>query len=157
MPRKMIVAISLFLGLFLISCAPVPTRIGGRTTPKVDPNYTPKKIYPVDYNKGWESTLKGLKENRIPIGSVNKEVGLIKTDYQPGPEVMFLTTLYWTRYKYNINISKEAENKTRIDIRCTYEVKKEKDSYTDSTASSPETVKALEQELYIKVEPYISQ
>ena len=153
MEKRIFFNIILFLTLiFFIGCL---TRVGGRSIPEVDPNYTPKEIYSVDYNRAWEDTLKALKENRIPIDSVNKVGGLIKTNYQPGPEILLLDEVFWTRYKYNINILKKTENKTKIVILCTYEVKRgSKGTYTDTTASSPKTVLALEQELLKKIEAY---
>lgn len=152
MPRKVQLTIILFLGLLLVGCN---LQIGGRPMPKIDPNHIPKKVYHSDFNTVWASTLKALKENQIPVESVDKEVGLIKTDYQTGPEKIRDLTHIFTRYKYDIKISKETKEKTKLDISCTYEVKTAA-HYRYDVVPGGYYVEAFEQELYKIIEPYIS-
>ncbi|MBL7205329.1 MAG: hypothetical protein ISS63_13540 [Desulfobacteraceae bacterium] len=152
MPRRIQLTIILFCGLLLVSCN---LRIGGRAMPKIDPNYVPKKVYPTDFNTVWASTLKALKENQTPVRSVDKGAGLIKTDYQTGPEKIRDLTHIFTRYKYDIKISKETEGKTKLDISCTYEVKTTA-HYKHEVVPGGYYVEAFEQELYKIIEPYIS-
>ena len=152
MPRRIQLTIILFCGLLLVGCN---LRIGGRSIPKIDPNYVPKKVYSTDFNIVLASILKALKENQIPVKFVDKGAGLIKTDYQTGPEKIRDLTHIFTRYKYDIKISKETEEKTELDIQCTYEVKTTED-YEYAVVPGGYYVKALEQELYKIIEPYIS-
>ena len=124
--------------------------------PQIDPNHIPKKVYHSNFNSVWASTLKALKDKQLPVEFVDKVAGLIKTDYQIGPEKIRDLTHIFTRYKYDIKISKETEGKTKVNIACTYEVRTA-EHYKYEVVPGGYYVEAFEQELYKIIEPYISQ
>jgi hypothetical protein len=49
-----------------------------------DPYFRPKRVYAVDMNQAWDLTLKAMNREGIPLEMVNKETGVIRTDYQNG-------------------------------------------------------------------------
>lgn len=128
--------------VFFMGCATSAEKRAEVQVP--EPAYQPQRIYPLPFNQAWAGTLEALKEDQVPIQIANKEEGLIRTDYQPAPKGM--------RYKFNIKLSKAPEEKTAIQIRCTYEGKDEKGEYKDYTYASPRQVVAMEDGLYRRIE-----
>jgi uncharacterized protein YgiM (DUF1202 family) len=113
-----------------------------------DPYFRPKRVYAVDMNQAWDLTLKAMNREGIPLEMVNKETGVIRTDYQN------LTA--WERNKCDIRFSPEPQRKTYIYVRCRYEGRKDAaDPFTDFTYSSPREAMKAEEDLYRRLEPYI--
>jgi len=113
-----------------------------------DPYFRPKRVYAVDMNQAWDLTLKAINREGIPLEMVNKETGVIRTDYQN------LTA--WERNKCDIRFSPEPQRKTYIYVRCRYEGKKDTaEPFKDFTYSSPREAMKAEEDLYRRLEPYI--
>src|SRR5580692_10726064 len=53
-------------------------------------NFTPKRIYAVQYDKLWEATLDALDKNNIAVVSTDKADGIIQTDYIAGPGTLIV-------------------------------------------------------------------
>ncbi|MCX5910106.1 MAG: SH3 domain-containing protein, partial [Deltaproteobacteria bacterium] len=127
--------------LFSFACGATEKKI---VTEVIDPYYQPKRVYSVGLEQAWESILKMLAEDRVPIQAVNKEEGLIRTDYQLTPE--------GSRYNFGIKILPGPQENTLIQIRCFYEARDEKDQFRDYTYSSPQQVTSLENGVYRRIE-----
>ncbi|HEX7373120.1 MAG TPA: hypothetical protein VF372_09875, partial [Thermodesulfobacteriota bacterium] len=125
----------------------------GRTVPQEtqktqDPYFRPKRVYAVDMNQAWDLTLKAMNREGISLEMVNKETGVIRTDYQN------LTA--WERNKCDIRFSPEPQRKTYIYVRCRYEGRKDAaDPFKDFTYSSPREAMKAEEDFYRRLEPYI--
>ena len=146
------VILFLFIALSCAAPSPKPTAIPEET------GYFPRKVYSLDFHAAWETTLRGLREKNIPVAFQNKEMGIIRTEYQPGPDTPLLESIYASRYKYNIFLFRGEEKKTILNIRCVYEVKekeRERGNYTDVSSSYPDKTIPFEKELYQTLESYL--
>ena len=64
--------------LLFIGCA---TPTGKVNFPEASPDFKPKRIYSVSYDKMWDVIDRVLEENRITITTIDKSTGRITTDY----------------------------------------------------------------------------
>jgi uncharacterized protein YgiM (DUF1202 family) len=145
--EKRLFLVILMLGLTVLGgCGGTPGRIVSRETQ--DPYFRPKRVYGVEMNQAWDLTLKALNQEGVSLGTVNQEMGVIRTDYQN------LTDL--ERNKCDIRFSPEAQRKTYINVRCRYERRKDAaEPFKDLTSSSPREAMKAEEDLYRRLEPYI--
>jgi uncharacterized protein YgiM (DUF1202 family) len=137
-------------GLFYFgACAQTVERIGPQGVQVFgDPYFRPKRVYGVGVNEAWDLTIKALNREGISLEMVNKETGLIRTDYQ--------NLSAWERGKCDLRFSPEPQRQTFIYIRCSYEGRREAtEPFQDFTYSSPQEAMKAENELYRKIEPYI--
>ncbi|MFH1335087.1 MAG: SH3 domain-containing protein [Candidatus Zixiibacteriota bacterium] len=126
------------------------------TSTEADTNFIPQKVYLLDFDSTWEITLKALRENKIPLGNLEKENGIIRSEYQGGPDMVFLGTIFLTRYKYHIILYKESDERTIIIARCIYEVKeRSKNDFVEATSLLLNEVIPLEKKLYKIIESYL--
>jgi SH3-like domain-containing protein len=110
--------------------------------------FRPKRVYAVEMKQAWDLTLKALKREGIPLEMVNKEIGVIRTEYQ--------NLSLWERSKCDIRFSQEPQRRTHIYVLCRYEGRKDaNESFRDFTYSSPRMAMKAEEEIYRKLEPYI--
>ncbi len=110
--------------------------------------FRPKRVYAVEMKQAWDLTLKALKREGIPLEIVNKEIGVIRTDYQ--------NLSPWERSKCDIRFSQEPQRNTHIYVLCRYEGRKDaNESFRDFTYSSPRKAMKAEEEIYRKIEPHI--
>lgn len=117
--------------LLFIGCA---TPTGKVNFPEASPDFKPKRIYSVSYDKMWDVIDRVLEENRITITTIDKSTGRITTDYIQGGTTAYMGGLAGignSRYKYNIRISQESDKKVRISIIANLE-----QSLTGSSGSS---------------------
>ncbi len=120
-------------GLFYFGgCAQTVERIGPQGVQVFgDPYFRPKRVYAVQVNEAWDLTIKALNREGISLEMVNKETGLIRTDYQ--------NLSAWERGKCDLRFPPEPQHQTFIYIRCTYEGRKEAtEPFRDFTYSSPQ-------------------
>jgi uncharacterized protein YgiM (DUF1202 family) len=109
--------------------------------------FRPKRVYAVEMKQAWDLTLKALKREGIPLEIVNKEIGVIRTDYQ--------NLSPWERSKCDIRFSQEPQRNTHIYVLCRYEGRKDtNESFRDFTYSSPRKAMKAEEEIYRKLEPH---
>jgi hypothetical protein len=141
--------------LFLLvigSCASQPVRTG----PAEKSEYSPTKVFALDFSSVWEATLLGLREKGIPVGMQDREKGIIRTNFQDGQELKHLGKVYSSRYKYNIFLFREGENKSILNLRCYFEGKeKEGKVFFDGSYLFPGEVVALENRMYQAIESYL--
>jgi hypothetical protein len=118
--------------------------------PEVEqPDYRPKKTFSFNFPLAWKITLQALEENQIPIASRDQNLGIIRTDFQPGPDVFLVSTPVSARHKFTIIFFQETLGKTFLNIRCILEVKGiYGNSYADATKAFPKEVIELERRLY---------
>jgi uncharacterized protein YgiM (DUF1202 family) len=110
--------------------------------------FQPRRVYAVEMKQAWDLTLKALKREGIPLEVVNKEIGVIRTDYQ--------NLSLWERSKCDIRFSQEPQWSTHIYVLCQYEGRRDaNESFRDFTYSSPRKVMKAEEEIYRKLEPHI--
>jgi SH3-like domain-containing protein len=98
--------------------------------------------------QAWDLTLKGLKREGVRIEMVNKEIGVIRTDYQ--------NISLWERNKCDIRFFQEPQRNTHIYVLCRYEGRKDvNESFRDFTFILPQKAMKAEEEIYRKLEPHI--
>lgn len=123
----------------------------GKTVPRQGqqgPEFRPKKVYAVEMKQAWDLTLKALKQEGIPLEMANKDIGVIRTDYQ--------NLSSWERKKCDIRFSREPQRNTYIFVQCRYEGRKDaNEPFRDFTYSSPREAMKAEEEIYRKLEPHI--
>lgn len=88
------------------------------------PGFVPKKTYSYNHDQILDKVLSVLKKEKIMLASINKESGIIQTDYIQGPTVdiaAIATTTY--RYKYQITFEKISPSQTQVEITCKLEGK----------------------------------
>jgi SH3-like domain-containing protein len=112
------------------------------------PEFRPKRVYAVEMKEAWDLTLKALKREGIRLDMVNKEMGIIRTDYK--------NLSLWERSKCDIRFSQETHRNTHIYVVCRYEGRRDiNESFRDFTLSSPWKAMKAEEEIYRKLEPHI--
>ncbi len=112
------------------------------------PEFRPKRVYAVEMKEAWDLTLKALKREGIRLDMVNKEMGIIRTDYK--------NLSLWERSKCDIRFSQEPHRNTHIYVVCRYEGRRDiNESFRDFTYSSPRKAMKAEEEIYRKLEPHI--
>jgi len=138
----------LVLGLMALGgCAGSTGKTVARQTQQ-SAEFRPKRIYAVEMKQAWDLTLKALKREGIPLEIVNKEIGVIRTDYQ--------NLSPWERSKCDIRFSQEPQQNTHIYVLCRYEGRKDiSEPFRDFTYSSPRKAMKAEEEIYRKLEPHI--
>lgn len=90
----------------------------------ITPGFIPKKTYSYNYDQMLDKVLSVLKKEKIMLATINKESGIIQTDYIQGPTVdvaAISTNTY--RYKYQITFEKISPSQTQIEITCKLEEK----------------------------------
>ena len=112
--------------LIALICATLLLTAGGCVTdngkyPMPTANFTPKRVYAVQYDKLWQATLDALDENRITVVSTDKASGIIQTDYIAGPGTFMVIMAQSTRYKYNITLRNEPDGGVRVNVVCRIE------------------------------------
>ncbi len=121
---------------------------GGKTVARQEAEFRPKRVYAVEMKQAWDLILKALKREGIPLEIVNKEIGVIRTDYQ--------NLSPWERSKCDIRFSQEPQRNTYIYVLCRYEGRKDaNEPFRDFTYSSPQKAMKAEEEIYRKLEPHI--
>ncbi len=145
--KKVPFLVILMLGFTVLGgCGGTTGKIVTRETQ--DPYFRPKRVYAVDMNQAWDLTLKALNREGISLETVNREMGVMRTDYQ--------NLSAWERNKCDIRFSPEPQRKTYIYIRCRYEGRKDAaEPFKDFTYSSPREAMRAEEGLYRRLEPYI--
>jgi SH3-like domain-containing protein len=138
----------LVLGLFVLGgCAGK----AGKTVPsqaQLGPEFRPKKVYALEMKQAWDVTLKALKKEGIPLAMANKDIWVIRTDYQ--------NLSSWERNKCDIRFSQEPQRNTYIFVHCQYEGRKDAtEPFRDFTYSAPRKAMKAEEEMYRKLEPHI--
>ena len=112
--------------LIALTCAALLLIAGGcvsdnGTYPAPTANFTPKRVYAVQYDKLWQATLDALDKNRITVISTDKSSGIIQTDYITGPGTFMVVMAQSTRYKYNITLRSEPDGSVRVNVICKIE------------------------------------
>ena len=116
----LVLAISLFL-IVVYGCATVE---GPATKLQTTPGFVPQKVYNISYEQMWDKVLTILRKEKIMLASINKESGIIQTDYIPGWTVDIAAISRTTyRYKYQIALEKINPSQTRVEITCKLEAK----------------------------------
>src|SRR5580692_5932473 len=119
-------------------------------------NFTPKRIYAVQYDKLWEATLDALDKNNIAVVSSDKADGIIQTDYIAGPGTLVVLTVQSNRYKYNITLRNEPDGSVKVNVICKIEdsLNNGHDStqWRDVTPQNPALENKLETWLYEQLE-----
>jgi len=122
--------------LIAFTCAALLFTAGGcvsdnGTYPAPTANFTPKRVYAVQYDKLWQATLDALDKNRITVVSTDKSSGIIQTDYIAGPGTFMVVMAQSTRYKYNITLRSEPDGGVKVNVICRIE-----DSINNGQSSS---------------------
>ncbi|MEK6581722.1 MAG: hypothetical protein AABZ25_04990 [Nitrospirota bacterium] len=134
-------------------------------TIQASPGFVPKKVYGYSYDKMWDKALSSLKKEKIMLASINKESGIIATDYIQGQTLDYaaLSTVDY-RYKYQITFEKINTSKTQVEITCRLEKREmlkggsareaveQLKPYQDVTFKEKEQAKILEYWLYEQIE-----
>ncbi len=129
-----------------------PTKIGSAEKPE----YSPTKVFALDFSSAWEATLAGLRQKGVPVGMQDREKGIIRTDFQEGRELKHLGKVYSSRYKYNIFLFREGENKSILNLRCFFEGKEKGGKvFFDGSYLFPGEVIALENRMYQAIESHL--
>lgn len=118
--------------LLFFSCA---ASTGTVKFPKPSTDFQPKRSYCASYDKIWDAVNRVLEVNRITIAAIDKSSGRITTDYIQGASTAYAAGLAGvgnSRYKYNIKLSDESDNKVRLSI-----IAKLEQSLSGSTGSTP--------------------
>jgi uncharacterized protein YgiM (DUF1202 family) len=138
----------LVLGLIiLVGCAGTAGKTGPRQAQQ-GPEFRPKKVYALEMKQAWDVTLKALKQEGIPLEMANKDIWIIRTDYQ--------NLSSWERNKCDIRFSREPQRNTYIFVQCRYEGRKDaSEPFRDFTYSAPREAMKAEEEIYRKLEPHI--
>jgi len=151
-----------FLLLLQLSCAGPSMRMPPEKAPQPLPSqvsdYVPKKVYDLSFSPAWDITLQSLRETNIPLTVQDRDRGIIRTDYIKGAEIRRLEKAFSTRYKYNIFLFRESEERTVLNVRCLYEIKeKSGQSFGNANDLYPDEVIVLEKEVYRIIESTLSR
>jgi len=115
--------------------------------------YLPRKVYFLEFDQAWDVALKSLGKHGLAVGLQDKNLGIIRTDYQAGPQTSLWGKIYDSRYKYNIFFFKPGPRRTIMNIRCVYEIKeKEGKNYAEAPPLLTEEIIAREKKLYEIIE-----
>jgi len=97
----------------------------GKTTfPEPSASYAPKQTYAASHDKVWEAVISALEKNRIVATSTDKASAIIQTDYIAGQSAVYAGGFLGaqsTRYKYNITLRHQPEEKIKVIIICKIE------------------------------------
>ncbi len=151
-----------FLLLLQVSCAKPPMRMPAEEAPRPLPSpvseFVPKKVYDLNFIPAWEGILQSLRETNMPLTVQDRDKGILRTDYIKGGEIRRMGKVFSTRYKYNIFLFREAEQKTVLNVRCLYEIKERSgQSFGNANDLYPDEVILLEKELYRIIESTLSR
>jgi len=138
----------LVLGLIILAgCAGTAGKTGPREVLQ-GPEFQPRKIYAMEMKQAWDSTLRALKQEGIPLEMANRDIWIIRTDYQ--------NLSSWERNKCDIRFSREPQRNTYIFVQCQYEGRKDiNEPFRDFTSSAPRKAMKAEEEIYRKLEPHL--
>jgi hypothetical protein len=153
---------ALFLFLFQVTCAKPPVRMPAeevpRPLPSPVPEFVPRKVYDLNFIPAWEAVLQSLRETNMPLTVRDRDKGILRTDYIKGGEIRRMGKAFSTRYKYNIFLFRESEQRTILNVRCLYEIKERNgQSFRNANDLCLDEVILLEKELYRIIESTLSQ
>jgi hypothetical protein len=145
---------TLFLFLFFAgSCVPASQPVSSVPEKGAD---VPQRVYALEFDAAWKLVLEALEKNRIPMQIIQKRKGILKTGYQNGEDVILLREVFATRYKFNISVLREDQQRTIVSIRCVYEIRKKKGgSFAEATTLAPREVRVLEKKMYRLLESHL--
>jgi hypothetical protein len=154
LPRKGVLSL-LFLSLLLTGgCISSPPP--GLSVSEDGAETVPRRVYALDFNSAWSLVLEALEKNRIPMQIIQKKMGLMKTGYQKGQEMVLLRENFATRYKFVILDLSQDRQKTIVDIRCVYEIREKRGgAFAEATTVVPQEVRLLENKMYRLIESYL--
>ncbi|NWF57393.1 MAG: SH3 domain-containing protein [Syntrophaceae bacterium] len=157
MKTRFLFAAILFFLILQMNCAGPSVRLPVEKAPESpQPGVSerfPKKVYNLGFSSAWEDTLRSLRETNMPLLVLDKDRGIIRTDYIRGAEFRNQEKAFSVRYKYDISLSREAETRTGLHIRCHYEIKEKRGpSFENANHLYPDEVMGLEDELYQIIE-----
>lgn len=153
---------ALFLLLLQVTCAKPPVRMPAEEAPRPLPSqvseFVPKKVYDLNFISAWEGILQSLRETNMPLTVQDRDNGILRTDYIKGGEIRRMGKAFSTRYKYNIFLFRESEQRTVLNVRCLYEIKERSgQSFGNANDLYPDEVILLEKELYRIIESTLSR
>ncbi len=151
-------AAALFFLILQMNCAGPSMRLPVEKAPEsAQPRVSErnsKKVYNLGFSSAWEDTLRSLRETNMPLIVLDKDKGIIQTDYIRGAEFRSEEKAFSVRYKYDISLSRVADTRTGLHVRCHYEIKEKKGlSFEKANELYPDEVMGLEDELYQIIEP----
>jgi hypothetical protein len=154
LPRKGVLSL-LFLSLLLTGgCISSPPP--GLSVSEDGAETVPRRVYALDFHSAWSLILEALEKNRIPMQIIQKKMGLMKTGYQKGQEMVLLRENFATRYKFVILDLSQDRQKTIVDIRCVYEIREKRGgAFAEATTVVPQEVRLLENKMYRLIESYL--
>ena len=152
---------ALFLFLLQVTCAKPPVRMPAEEVPRPLPpqvsEFVPRKVYDLNIIPAWEGVLQSLRETNMPLTVRDRDKGILRTDYIKGGEIRRMGKAFSTRYKYNIFLFRESEQRTILNVRCLYEVKERNgQSFRNANDLYLDEVILLEKELYRIIESTLS-
>jgi hypothetical protein len=153
---------ALFLFLLQVTCAKPPVRMPVEEAPQALPSqvseFVPRKVYDLNFIPAWEGVLQSLRETNMPLTVRDRDKGILRTDYIKGGEIRRMGKAFSTRYKYNIFLFRESEQRTVLNVRCLYEIKERSgQSFANANDLCPDEVILLEKELYRIIESTLSR
>ncbi len=146
-----ILVLSLFSAGSCVHPSP-PTRLVSEDAAET----VPQRVYALDFDSAWSLVLEALEKNLIPMQIIQKKAGLMKTGYQNGQDMVLLREIFATRYKFTISVLSQVRQKTIINVRCVYEIRKKKEgTFAEATALVPQEVRMLEKKMYRLIESHL--
>jgi len=116
----------------------------------------PQRVYALDFDSAWRLILEALGKNLIPMQIIQKKNGLMKTGYQNGEDIVLLREIFATRYKFTILVLSQDQQKTIINVRCVYEIRKKTGgSFAEATTLGSQEVRLLERKMYRLIETHL--
>jgi hypothetical protein len=162
MMSRFIFPATFFLLLLQVTCAKPPVQMPAEEAPRPLPSQVseivPRKVYDLNFISAWEGILQSLRETNMPLTVRDRDKGILRTDYIKGGEIRRTGKVFSTRYKYNIFLFRESEQKTVLNVRCLYEIKERSGhSFGNANDLYPDEVILLEKELYRIIESTLSR
>ncbi|NWF57693.1 MAG: hypothetical protein HXY45_23170 [Syntrophaceae bacterium] len=115
---------------------------------QLGPEFQPRKVYALEMKQAWDVTLNALKKEGIPLEMANRDIWVMRTDYQK------LSS--WERQKCDLRFSQEPQRNTYIFVSCLYEAKSNAgEPFRDFTYSAPRKTMKAEEEMYRRIEPHL--
>jgi hypothetical protein len=153
---------ALFLLLLQVTCVKPPVRMPAEEAPRPLPSqvseFVPRKVYDLNFMPAWEKVLQSLRETNMPLTVQDRDKGILRTDYIKGGEIRRMGKAFSTRYKYNIFLFRESEQRTVLNVRCLYEIKERSgQSFGNANDLYPDELILLEKELYRIIESTLSR
>jgi len=142
---------AVIIGLaFVIICGCAPAK--NPYYPKATEGFQSKGFVEETCKKTFTKIKEILADNKISIDQSNDTEYKIGTGYLEGDTVMDNRKVIYHRYKYNISLSEEKDNRCKINIAAIIESSSKSATWHDTSDYNPALVKQLEQWLYEKIE-----